>query len=641
MSSKDKWTNKERPNAYTRIPYAYKVSPDDPLILIPDWDVVEKVEQALDALDYGATLRESAEWLTEQTGKSLSHQGLSQIWKRLRADSKESARKNSIATKKRKKRAKTGQEKLQEKLHRKIGQAKRSQTIADKKLTKLEQDMGLRQSNDLAQTSLYGQEDETEQEVIFRPNFGPQETFLASSEQEILYGGAAGGGKSYALLADPLRYFHKPQMRGLLLRRTTDELRELIWKSQELYGKAFPKAKWNQQDKEWRFPSGARLWMSYLERDEDVLRYQGQSFTWIGFDELTQYATPFAWNYLRSRLRSTDPEIPLSQRGTTNPGGIGHTWVKKMFIDPAPANTAFIATDIDTEKPMVHPALYQKPHPLAGQPNPLAGQPLFYRRFIPASLYDNPYLTQDGNYESSLLSLPEDQRRKLLEGDWTVAEGAAFKEFRSHIHIIEPFEIDPSWLRFRSCDYGYNAPSCVLWYAVDPAYGTLYVYRELYEAGLDGHDLSIKVLEMQRGENISYGVLDSSAWHERGQRGPSIAEEMINAGSSWRPADRSKGSRVAGKNRIHALLKVDPFTNLPGIRFFNTCRHIISDLPTIPVDPKGGEDIDVRYATDHSYDSLRYGVQSRPTSQMTLFNGPSNGEFSPTGYAPSDNTFGY
>ena len=139
--------------------------------------------------------------------------------------------------------------------------------------------------------------------VLFKPNPGPQTEFLAASERECLYGGSAGGGKSYAMLADPLRYMGHPQFSGLLLRHTTEELRELIFKSQELYPKIWPGIKWSERKMQWTAPSGARLWMSYLDRDEDVLRYQGLAFSWIGFDELTQWATPYAWNYMRSRLR--------------------------------------------------------------------------------------------------------------------------------------------------------------------------------------------------------------------------------------------------------------------------------------------------------------------------------------------------
>jgi len=142
------------------------------------------------------------------------------------------------------------------------------------------------------------------QNIIFRPNAGPQTYFLSASEREVLYGGAAGGGKSYAMLADPLRYLGHPQFSGLLLRHTTEELRELIWKSQEIYPKIYPNIKWSERKMQWVAPSGARLWMSYLDRDEDVLRYQGLAFSWIGFDELTQWHTPFAWNYMRRHVKT-------------------------------------------------------------------------------------------------------------------------------------------------------------------------------------------------------------------------------------------------------------------------------------------------------------------------------------------------
>ena len=227
--------------------------------------------------------------------------------------------------------------------------------------------------------------------VIFQPNPGPQTNFLAANEREVLYGGSAGGGKSYAMLADPLRYMGHPSISGLLLRHTTEELRELIWKSQELYPKIWPGIKWSERKMQWTAPSGARLWMSYLDREDDVLRYQGLAFSWIGFDELTQWPTPFAWNYMRARLRSIATDLPVYMRATTNPGGIGHGWVKKMFIDPAPHNKSFWATDIETGAELRYPKGHSR-----------EGEPLFKRRFIPARLFDNPYLSQAGDYEAML-----------------------------------------------------------------------------------------------------------------------------------------------------------------------------------------------------------------------------------------------
>ena len=593
------WPNKTRPNKHAKIPHAYKASEEDPLILVPDEAIVPFFEQAMDHLDQGFGSRKVAEWLTGKIGKPISHQGIMLIWKAHR--SHESQRIKDLNKANRQRKPKTAEEKRLAAAKQKKATARRVLTMQEKKLAELQpKEEPTTQASDGLDFNVVEQKKQSE-EVIFAPNPGPQTEFLAANEREVLYGGSAGGGKSYGLLADPMRYFGNANFNGIILRRTNDELRELIWKSQEIYPKAFPGARWQEKKSQWVFPGGGRLWMTYLERDEDVLRYQGQAFSYIAFDELTQHATPFAWNYMRSRLRSTDPTLPLFMRATTNPGGPGHSWVKRMFIDPAPAGKRFAATDIETGETMVYPESHAK-----------AGQALFYRRFIPASLKDNPYLMADGQYEANLLALPEMQRRQLLEGDWAIADGAAFPEFRQHVHTCDPFDVPPEWRRFRSCDYGYSSYSAVHWFAIDPSYETLYVYRELYLSKHTGKDLALAVLDAERGESIQYGVLDSSCWHNRGQIGPSIAEEMIAAGCRWRPSDRSAGARVAGKNQLHQRLQVNEGTGQPGIVFFNNCRQIIADLPVIPSDPKGSDDIDPRYRSDHAYDSIRYGVMSRP-----------------------------
>ena len=593
------WPNKTRHNKTAKIPHAYKASEDDPLVLVPDEAVVPFFEQAMDHLDQGFGSRKVAEWLTDKIGKPISHQGVLLIWKSHRGS--ESKRIKDLTKANRQRKPKTPEAKQLAAAKQKKATARRILTMQEKKLAELQPKAEpTAQFSDTLDFNMVEQKQKTE-EVVFAPNSGPQTEFLAANEREVLYGGSAGGGKSYGLLADPMRYFGSANFNGIILRRTNDELRELIWKSQEIYPKAYHGARWQEKKSQWVFPSGGRLWMTYLERDEDVLRYQGQAFNYIAFDELTQHATPFAWNYMRSRLRSTDPSLPLFMRATTNPGGPGHSWVKRMFIDPAPAGKRFSATDIETGETMVYPESHAK-----------AGQPLFYRRFIPASLKDNPYLMADGQYEANLLALPEMQRRQLLEGDWAVADGAAFSEFRQHVHTCDPFDIPSEWRKFRSCDYGYSSFSAVHWFAIDPSYETLYVYRELYLSKHTGKDLARAVLDAERGESIQYGVLDSSCWHNRGQIGPSIAEEMIAMGCRWRPSDRSAGARVAGKNQLHQRLKVNEETGQPGIIFFNSCRQIIADLPVIPSDPKGSDDIDARYRSDHAYDSVRYGIMSRP-----------------------------
>jgi hypothetical protein len=630
----------ERPY-HNRLPFGYCRKEGDPNLCVPDPLVVPLLDDALDQLDAGASLREASEWLNAQLEEkgiktSLTHMGLMKLRKTYRPNYERTTYG----------RPKTKEETKLLKKSRKLAAEKRSIIAAQKRAAKLEAELKPRTLDpSLTMTLDYDSESfkelETEREIVFKPNPGPQTTFFAATEREVLYGGAAGGGKSYALLADPMRYFDNKNFRGVIFRRTNDELRELIWKSQELYPQIWPKteqssgATWREKDKEWRFPSGARLWMTYLEREEDVLRYQGQAFTYIGFDELTQYPTAHCWNYMRSRLRDASGTLPLYMRATSNPGGPGHGWVKKMFIDPAPPGKPFDARNEDGE-------VMKVPEGDLNFPKEKWGAPLFQRRFIPAKLADNPYLNADGNYRSNLLGIGSEQLQlQLLEGDWDVADGAAFSEFRSSVHVIEPFDVPKNWRRFRSCDFGYSErqASAVHWYAIHPVTDQLIIYRELYVNKHTGYELARRVLELEAGENISYGVLDSSVWAVRGQTGPSIAEEMIAYGCRWRPSDRSKGSRVDGKNRLHQLLRVDPFNKQPGIVFFNTCRQIIADLPIIPSD-KESDDIDPKWASDHAYDSIRYGIMSRPRGysmhEYNVMDRPTEMR-----YQPQDAVFGY
>ena len=458
------------------------------------------------------------------------------------------------------------------------------------------------------------QEHINQQDVIFRPNDGPQTEFLAAPEREVFYGGARGGGKSYAMLVDPLRYCHKETHRALLIRRTMPELRDLINHSQRLYSKAFPGAKWREQEKEWRFPSGAKIEFGYAENMTDALRYQGQSYTWIGIDELPQYHSPDIYNFLRSSLRSVDTEIPVYMRATGNPGNIGSQWVREMFVDPAVPNFAF---DINIDTPN--------------------GNKVITRRFIPAKLQDNPYLIQTDDYYVMLASLPEIQRKQFLDGDWDAFEDSAFPEFSKSIHVVDPFEMPKGWQKFRAADWGYSSPACVLWFAIDYD-NNLWVYRELYTKKITADVFARKVLELEHGEYIRYGVLDASTWAKRGDIGPSIAETMIQTGCRWRPSDRTSKSRISGKLEIHKRLKIsDDKKKEPGIRIFSNCRNLIRTLPLLPLDDHNPEDINT-HVEDHAYDALRYGCMSRPmhTSYANRFNRTPKPQFQ-----PADRIFGY
>ena len=446
--------------------------------------------------------------------------------------------------------------------------------------------------------------DTTGSYVAFMPNEGPQTDFLAAAEKDVLYGGAAGGGKSFAMLIDPLRSCHIPEHRALILRRSMPELRELIDKSRELYPKAFKGAKFREVEKLWNFPSGAKIEFGFLEKDADVYRYQGQAYSWIGFDEITHLPTEFGWNYLASRLRTTNPELQTYLRCTANPGGVGAQWVKKRYVEASEPNTTFKGKDGLT------------------------------RKFIPALLQDNPYLAEDGEYERMLQSLPAVQRRQLLEGNWDVAEGAAFAEFTTDVHVITPFELPAWWERVKGIDYGYAAESCCLWGAIDPDDKTIIIYRELYRKGLTGEALADTITQMEENEVKSIpGVLDTAAWARTGYTGPTIGETLVNRGHKLRRADKN---RISGKTQIHEYLRQRE-AGRPRLQIFSNCVNLIKELQGIPLSTTNPEDVDTK-AADHAYDALRYMIMSRPRmdhpyDRMLRIKSDI--------YQPSDNKFGY
>ena len=446
---------------------------------------------------------------------------------------------------------------------------------------------------------------EADKNVIFSPNEGPQTEFLAAGETDVLYGGAAGGGKSYAMLVDPLRYAHRAAHRALIIRRSMPELRELIDKSRELYPKAFPGCKYREVEKLWNFPSGAKIEFGFLERDADVYRYQGQAYSWIGFDEITHLPTEFPWNYLASRLRTTDSEITPYMRCTANPGGVGAHWVKKRYIDPNEPNESFKGADG------------------------------LSRKFIPARLEDNPFLAEDGRYEQMLKALPPTQRKQLLEGNWDVNEGAAFTEFDTDLHIVTPFQIPIHWERVKGIDYGYASESACIWAAIDPSDGTLIVYRELYRKGLTGEDLGHLITEMELQDPLAVsGVLDTAAWSKTGTTGPTVGETLVRQGHKLRRADKN---RIQGKIQIHEYLRLQP-SGRPRLQIFSSCPSLIRELQSIPLDKSNPEDVDT-HAPDHAYDALRYLIMARPRVNDPL--SQLRNLRLEQAYTPSDNVFGY
>ena len=596
----------------TLIPFGYKKSEDDPKTVIPIPEELDVLQESIKLHKKGQSLQKCVDYIYSKTKRKITRQGFYKIVNKnnIKKKARESAREQLDYQRDRVLKAKRELDKERNKLQTKNKKIKDLDIVLEGKVKTVIDTKDIEEASPTIKKAF------EEKDVIFQPNQGPQSDFLASSEREVFYGGARGGGKSYAMLVDPLRYCDKQHHRALLIRRTMPELRDLINHSQQLYSKAYPGAKWREQEKEWRFPSGARIEFGYAENLTDALRYQGQSYTWIGIDELPQYPTPDIYNFLRSSLRSVDPEIPVYMRATGNPGNVGSLWVKEMFVDPCESNKRF---DVEIPTPM--------------------GVKIISRKFIPAKLQDNPYLMQTDDYYAMLASLPEVQKKQFLEGDWDAYESSSFPEFNRQIHTIEPFDIPRNWMRFRAADWGYSSPACCLWFAVDYD-NNLFVYRELYTKRNTADIFARKVLEMEDGEYIRYGILDSSTWARRGDIGPSIAETMIQEGCRWRQSDRSPRSRIAGKVEVHKRLRVDEDTGYPSMFIFSNCLNLIRTLPMLPVDKNNPEDVDTT-ADDHAYDALRYGCMSRPIHPVSQRGNDFLTSTERQDSAPADSVFGY
>lgn len=277
-----------------------------------------------------------------------------------------------------------------------------------------------------------------------------QAEFLSRPEYEVLYGGAAGGGKSDALIAEALRQVHIPQYKGLILRKTYPQLSELIDRSREIYKAAFPRARYNATEHTWTFPSGAKIIFGSMQHTSDRINYQGKRYDFIGFDELTHFSFD-EYSYLFSRNRPNCADTRCYIRATCNPGGIGHAWVKERFIAPAPP-----LTPIDTEQVI---------------DTPDGGEITIKRSrlFVPSTVFDNKILLSNApEYLASLSMLPEAERNALLYGDWDSFAGQVFGEWRNlpeHYrdmqgsHVITPFEVPDHWTVVRGFDFGYSGYS--------------------------------------------------------------------------------------------------------------------------------------------------------------------------------------
>ena len=443
--------------------------------------------------------------------------------------------------------------------------------------------------------------------VIWRPQ-PKQAVFMSRPEYECLFGGAAGGGKSDALVIEALRQVHIPHYKGLILRKTYPQLAELIDKSLNYYPRAFPKAKYNSSTHTWRFPSGAKIIFGSMQHTKDRINYQGQAYDFIGFDELTHF-TYEEYSYLFSRNRPNGPGTRVYIRGTANPGNIGHSWVKERFITAAPPMTP-IEEEVSWAMPdgTLHTSKQK-------------------RIFVPSLVWDNPALLQnDPEYVRRLASMPEAERNALLYGDWDTFSGQVFTEWRNdpehyedrlHTHVIEPFKIPKDWAIWCGLDWGYSRPFSVQWWAVDHD-RRMYHIREYYGCTgtpnqgvmMEPTEVARKIKEIEADDQNLKGrkilrVGDPAIWGSDGT-------ESIGALMERERVYFQKGNhaRIDGKMQIHHRLAFDE-EGIPMMYVFKGCKNFIRTVPALVYDESNVEDIDTD-GEDHAYDACRYLCMENP-----------------------------
>lgn len=467
--------------------------------------------------------------------------------------------------------------------------------------------------------------------IAFKPNEGPQTIFLASSEREVLLGGGKGSGKTYILMVDPLRYCGCPNTRALIMRRTIPDVRDIIFKARYLYPKAYPGVVYKDNDKMFVFPSGARIEFGFAETSSDLARYQGQNYTYVGVDEIADF--PFAEDlltYIRANIRTVDPvNAPPMLRLTANPGAVSSSYIRKEFVERAPfGETFWIKANIFDMR-----IKKQKTIQIS-------------RKYIHSTIFDNKHLMKDDSYLATLASLPETKRKQWLEGNWYVSESAAFPEFDQNVHVVPPFEIPREWKRVKGQDWGFSSAGAVYWGTVTPS-GQLIIYREFaFNTELPKKD-AMKIAQEGRaleiGEPRSLGIIDTSAFQQRGTLGQSIGEIMQTQWPSWIPSSRAKignaSSRQHRKNLVHTHLAIDPTTGEPRMVIFPQCRRLIEALSGIPVDKSNPEVVDTDSPLDHYYDALSYLLQGRP-AQLRSWSDPFARKTEQP-YRVNDNVFGY
>ncbi len=401
-----------------------------------------------------------------------------------------------------------------------------------------------------------------------------QKLFFASRARYTAYGGARGGGKSWALrrklVGLCLRY---PGIRCLLIRRSYAELKSNhVRPLLEEYGALIS---YRESEKTLYFPNGSTVALGYCASHRDVLRYQGQEYDIIAIDEATQLSE-YQFSVLKACLRGVG-DVPRRMYLTCNPGGIGHAWVKRLFVD-----RDFRADEDPTDY-----------------------------RFIPAQVYDNPVLlAADPEYVRQLESLPQKMKEAWLYGRWDVFEGQFFPEFLPELHVCSPDVIPRELFRFAAMDYGFDMLAALL-LGVDKN-GNLFVLREICQPDLTLREAAERVSNLCRGEHVEYVVASPDLWNRRQDSGKS-GFEVMQAVSGMPPMCRADNRRVPGWRILREYLK--PREGEATLRISAECPVLIRSLPALLCDAIHPEDASGEpHAVTHAPEALRYAVMSRPAS---------------------------
>lgn len=429
----------------------------------------------------------------------------------------------------------------------------------------------------------------TEPEVLWKPHPGFQVRFLAAGGFEVLGGGAAGPGKTDCLIALAARYAQHPSARGLFLRTNYTDLSEVTDRMQVLYPRLG--AKWVEKHTRWEWPSGATTRMGYGETLKEVARYLGHEYTNILYDELGLLPTETPWRLLLSRLRSTDPTVPLRARASANPGGPGHAWLKRRYVD----------TTEKGARPYVDPDTG------------------LVRQFVPGITTDNPSLSIE--YLKILNGLPEPLRSQMKDGDWEAGLGLALQVTPRH---LVPAFVPPSyWTQFGAFDWGFRHPFCFGWFAIDED-GQHYLVDTVWGRGQQPPQIAESIhskVPVRQLQSIPAGhdIFNEERAKSQQDGTPRISEALAAHGIACHKANIA---RVHGLNTLRRFLQIPANGIPPKLLIMDTPgnRLVYKQLETMVTNPNQPEDVLKVDADDHSapgesgddgYDMLRYAMASR------------------------------